>query len=74
MLRAAPLNPRKTGMARGVVCLVCPILADGAVSHWGAVYYSTASPKLPRLNTVAGVFEFEVDADGNAIAKVWEWK
>jgi hypothetical protein len=61
-------------MARGVVCLGCPVLADGAVSYRGAVYYSAASPKLTRLNTVAGVFEFEVDANGNITAKVWEWK
>jgi hypothetical protein len=49
-------------------------LARGAVSYRGAVYFSTASPKLARLNTVAGVFEFEVDADGNTASKVWEWK
>ena len=49
-------------------------LDGGAVSYRGAVYYSTASPKLARLNTVAGVFEFEVDADGSTTSKVWEWK
>ncbi len=46
----------------------------GAVSYRGAVYYSTASPKLTRLNTVAAVFEFEVDAEGNTHSKLWEWK
>jgi hypothetical protein len=50
------------------------LLADGSVSYRGAVYYSTASPKLARLNTVAAVFEFEVDADGNTSEKTWEWK
>jgi hypothetical protein len=50
------------------------LLADGSVSYRGAVYFSTASPRLARLNTVAGVFEFEVDADGNTNSKVWEWK
>jgi hypothetical protein len=49
-------------------------LAGGAVSYRGAVYYSTASPKLARLNTVAAVFEFEVDANGNTSEKTWEWK
>ena len=46
----------------------------GAVSYRGAVYYQTASPKLSRLNTVAGVFEFESDESGNIQSKVWEWK
>src|SRR5258708_1918098 len=36
----------------------------GAVSYRGALYYSTTAPNLARLNTVAAVFEFEVDADG----------
>ena len=46
----------------------------GAVSYRGAVYYSTASAKLARLNTVASIFEFDVDAEGNTHAKLWEWK
>ncbi len=46
----------------------------GAVSYRGAVYYSTASAKLARLNGVAVVFEFNVDADGNIRTKGWEWK
>jgi hypothetical protein len=46
----------------------------GAVSYRGAVYYSTASAKLTRLNTIACVFEFDVDADGNTHTKMWEWK
>ena len=49
-------------------------LAGGAVSYRGALYYSTANPKLARLNTIAGVFEFDVDADGNTHSKIWEWK
>jgi hypothetical protein len=46
----------------------------GAVGYRGAVYYHTASPKLSRLNTVAGVFEFEADESGNVQSKIWEWK
>jgi hypothetical protein len=46
----------------------------GAVSYRGAVYYQTASPTLSRLNSVAGVFEFESDESGNIQSKVWEWK
>jgi hypothetical protein len=46
----------------------------GAVSYRGTVYYRTASQKLARLNTVAGVFEYEADANGDTHLKVWEWK
>ena len=46
----------------------------GAVSYRGAVYYHTASSKLSRLNSVAGVFEFEADESGNVQSKIWEWK
>jgi hypothetical protein len=49
-------------------------VGGGAVSYRGAVYYSTASPKLARLNTFAAVFEFDVDANGNTHTKFWEWK
>ena len=48
--------------------------AGGSVSYRGAVYYSTASQKFARLNTVAGVFEFQSDAQGNTSSKTWEWK
>ena len=48
--------------------------ADGSVNYRGAIFYSTESPKLARLNTVAVVFEFEVDAKGNTSSKAWEWK
>lgn len=46
----------------------------GAVSYRGAHTYSTMSKKFARLNAIAGVFEFEVDADGNTSTKIWEWK
>jgi hypothetical protein len=46
----------------------------GAVAYRGAIYYSTASQKLARLNGGAVVFEFDVDAEGNTHAKLWEWK
>ncbi len=48
--------------------------AGGAVSYRGAIYMSSTSPKFARLNSVAGVFEFEVDPDGNTKSKIWEWK
>ena len=49
-------------------------VGGGAVSYRGAIYYSTASQKLARLNGAAAVFEFDVDAEGNTHAKLWEWK
>ncbi len=46
----------------------------GAVSFRGAIYFSTASPKFARLNSVASIYEHDVDADGNTHSKMWEWK
>jgi hypothetical protein len=47
---------------------------DGGVTYRGAVYYRTSSPALARLNSVAAVFEYEADAQGNTRAQIWEWK
>lgn len=47
---------------------------DGGVSYRGAVYYMTSTAAWSRLNRVAAVFEFEVDAQGNSRAQLWEWK
>jgi hypothetical protein len=50
-------------------------LGPGGSASWrGAIYYSTTSTKLARLNGVAIVFEYEVDQQGNTSSKVWEWK
>ena len=46
---------------------------NGAVSYRGCLTYSTSSTKLARLNSIAGVFEFEVDPAGNTTTKVWAW-
>ena len=46
----------------------------GAVSYRGILYYRTASQKLAKLNSVGGVFEYEVDTKGKTQTKVWEWK
>ena len=46
----------------------------GAVSYRGILFYRTTSQKLARLNTVTGVFEYEVDGKGDTHAKTWEWK
>ncbi len=49
-------------------------VGGGAVSYRGALYYSSASPKLARLNNAVVVYEYEVDANGNTHTKYWEWK
>jgi len=46
----------------------------GTIRYRGAVHFHTASAKFSRLNGIAGVFEYDVDAAGNTVAKVWEWK
>lgn len=50
------------------------IKKDGAVSYRGAVYCQTASAKWAPLNSLAVLFEFEVDAQGNAKGQYFEWK
>jgi len=46
----------------------------GAIRYRGSISYTTTSPKLAHLNSVAGVFEFEVDRDGNTQSKLFDWK
>lgn len=48
--------------------------AWGAVSYRGSLYFQTASKKLERLNGIVGLFEFEIDENGNTHGKTWEWK
>jgi hypothetical protein len=47
---------------------------NGGVSYRGAVYYQSSSEAWSRLNRVAAVFEFEVDAEGKSRSELWEWK
>ena len=47
---------------------------DGGVSFRGAIYLYATSAKWQRLNAVAGLFEYEVDADDNYKATLNEWK
>ena len=46
----------------------------GSVSYRGALYYQTTHEPLLRLNDVAAVYEYEVDAEGNVVTRIWEWK
>ncbi len=45
-----------------------------AVSWRGALYFQTVSQQLSRLNSIATIFEFDVDADGNINATFFEWR
>jgi hypothetical protein len=47
---------------------------DGSISYRGACFYQSASPAWVKLNSIAGVFEYEVDAQGNTKGQLWEWK
>ena len=39
-----------------------------------AVYYQSSSAKWSRLNSVAAIYEYEVDAQGNSRFEFREWK
>ena len=46
------------------------------VLKWrGAIFFDTSSEgKLGSLNNIVGVFEAQIDAQGNFRDKTWEWK
>ena len=46
----------------------------GSVSYRGMLFFRTTSEKLARVNNACGAFEYEVDASGNTVSKIWEWK
>jgi hypothetical protein len=47
----------------------------GMAASWrGAIYYTTQSAKLARLNGCATVFEWDVDEQGDARGTTYEWK
>jgi hypothetical protein len=47
----------------------------GMAASWRAsIYGQTTSERLARINTIAGVIEFEVDESGKLSSRSWEWK
>ncbi len=46
----------------------------GSVSFRGSLYFQTAHEPLLRLNDVAAIFEYDIDAEGNTVDRTWEWK
>jgi len=47
---------------------------EGSVAFRGAIYCETTSEELSALNGLAVIYEWDVDASGNATFSGWEWK
>ena len=47
---------------------------DGSIKYRGAIYFESKSPTWSRLATVAALFEYEVDAQGQTKGQLFEWK
>jgi len=47
---------------------------DGTATYRGALYFQTMPKRWSRLNKVAVLFEYAVDAQGNTHSEYWEWK
>lgn len=45
---------------------------DGATTFRGALYYQTSSVNWSRLNSVAAIFDYRVEADGACSYTLWE--
>ncbi len=62
-------------MASWTAQAVGKLTGKGFASIWrGSVFFQTQSQKLAHLNSIAVMFEFEVDEKGNTHHKLWEWK
>lgn len=46
----------------------------GGISFRGAIYFHTASKKLAALNSVAVLYEYDVDDEGNFTSQLYDWK
>jgi len=47
---------------------------DGGFAFKGVVYFESAAASLSSLNGVAVVYDWNVDANGDASWDLWEWK
>lgn len=47
---------------------------NGTVSYRGMLFLQTASAQLAALNNACAAFEYDVDAAGQTVSKMWEWK
>jgi len=48
--------------------------ADGGATFRGAAYFQATAPSLASLNGICTVYDWEVDAEGNATWTLWEKK
>jgi hypothetical protein len=44
----------------------------GSIQYCGSLSFTTTSQKLAALNGISGVFQWEIDAQGNTHSKIWE--
>jgi len=44
----------------------------GAIHYCGSVSFTTTSQKLANLNGISGVFQWEIDPQGNTHSRIWE--
>jgi len=47
---------------------------NGTISYRGACFYQSTSPAWLKLNSIAVIFEYEVDGEGNTKGLLWEWR
>lgn len=47
---------------------------DGSIRYRGAIYFESKSPNWSRLTSIAAMFEYEVDAQGQTRGQLFEWK
>ena len=47
---------------------------SGTLKWRGAIFFTGSTGKLGSLNNQVGVFEAQVDHEGNFSDKTWEWK
>jgi hypothetical protein len=50
------------------------ISPSGVRWHGSAFYRTSSTGKLAFLNSLIGLFETDVDTEGNFTEKIWEWK
>ena len=68
------ITTKNGDVATGVGQAAGTVGRGGAVKWRGAVYLYSKARKLLPLNKMAVVFEYDVDQNGKAQGKFWEWK
>jgi hypothetical protein len=76
MVRIAEVDyDRKANYELGHIPGAVHFCMSGSIKWRGSHFYSTASNgKLVFPDNVVGLFEVEMDVDGNVSGKIWEWK